>query len=105
MRFWQAFPEFPKDRIVDASSPAVIAAYEERIAKLEKDKLVCRERMQKYGQTAAHVRQDVRTRHDFPLKPVQNMGFRHAGPATHRPQTGLRGGNRPVTPLLYFRER
>lgn len=38
------------DRIVDASTPSVIARYEERIAKLEKEKLLLKEKMNQDGE-------------------------------------------------------
>ncbi len=37
------------DRIVDAESPTVIAAYEKRIEKLEREKLVLKEKLQNSG--------------------------------------------------------
>ena len=46
------------DRIVEATNPRVIAAYEERIASLERDKLVMAERLQSSGK---------------PLRPFEEM--------------------------------
>ncbi len=46
------------DRIVDASSPSVINAYEKRIAKLEREKLIAAERSQPHGK---------------PLRPFEEM--------------------------------
>ncbi len=37
------------DRVVEASSPAVISAYEQRIAKLEEEKIIMQERMENMG--------------------------------------------------------
>ena len=50
------------DRVVDSTSPAVISAYEERITKLEKEKLVCQEKIQNTGK---------------PLHPFEKM-FEHS---------------------------
>ena len=50
------------DRIVEATNPRVISAYEKRLAKLERDKLVAHERLENCGQ---------------PKKPFEEM-FEHA---------------------------
>ncbi len=53
------------ERIVDADVPSVIAAYEKRVARLEEDKLVLKERLAKGGRPASTFDQTVRTALEF----------------------------------------
>lgn len=57
------------ERIVDAKVPTVIAAYEERIAKLEDEKIVIRERAAKVSRPASNFDDVVRTAVAFLANP------------------------------------
>ena len=57
------------ERILDASVPSVIAAYEERVRKLEEDKIVIKERMANCGQPASTFDETLRTSLDFLANP------------------------------------
>jgi site-specific DNA recombinase len=57
------------ERIVDASTPSVIAAYEERIGKLEAEKHLIRERIAKAGRPASRFDDALRTALDFLANP------------------------------------
>lgn len=49
------------ERILDVSVPAVISAYEDRVRKLEEDKLLIKEKMANAGQPKAGFEQSLRT--------------------------------------------
>lgn len=53
------------ERILDTSVPSVITAYEERIRKLEEDKLLIKERMANAGRPAGDFNKALRTALDF----------------------------------------
>ena len=57
------------DRVVDASVPSVIAAYEDKIRKLEEDKLLVREKMSSAGEPASTYEDTLRTALDFLANP------------------------------------
>ena len=57
------------DRIVDAESPTVIAAYEKRIQKLERDKLVMTEKIATIGKPVREFEETFRTAMDFLASP------------------------------------
>ncbi len=57
------------ERILDVSTPSVIAAYEERIRKLEADKLLIKEKMASAGRPASTFADTLRTALDFLANP------------------------------------
>ncbi len=57
------------ERILDASVPSVIAAYEDRVRKLEEDKLVIKERMAGVARPASNFEDTLRTALDFIASP------------------------------------
>ncbi|MEX6633429.1 recombinase family protein [Hyphococcus lacteus] len=59
------------DRIVEAASPSVIAAYEKRIQKLEADKLILTERIALSGKPRNTFEDSFRTAFDFLKSPVK----------------------------------
>jgi site-specific DNA recombinase len=67
------------DRITQTSVPAVISRYEERINKLEGEKLLASERLATCGQRASHLRRVTWNLAPVPRKPLQIVGFRASG--------------------------
>ena len=57
------------ERVLDASVPSVIAAYEDRISKLEQEKLVIKKRMANAGRPASSFDDAVRTALEFISSP------------------------------------
>ena len=57
------------ERILDVSEPRVLAAFEERVRKLEDEKAVIRERMEKGSRPASSYEETVRTALDFLANP------------------------------------
>ena len=57
------------DRIVEASNPSVVGAYEKRIAKLERDKLVMTEKLENAGATHGGFREMFELSMDFIANP------------------------------------
>jgi site-specific DNA recombinase len=57
------------ERILDASVPSVIGAYEDRVRKLEEDKLVIKERMANVARPASSFEDTLRTALDFISSP------------------------------------
>ncbi len=57
------------ERILDASVPSVIGAYEERVRKLEADKLLIREKMATAGRPASSFEDTLRTALEFLSNP------------------------------------
>ncbi|WP_371347239.1 hypothetical protein [Ancylobacter sp. IITR112] len=57
------------DRVVDASVPSVIAAYEDRIRALEEEKIVLREKASKLGRPASSFDDTLRTALEFLSNP------------------------------------
>jgi hypothetical protein len=57
------------ERILDASVPSVIAAYENRVRKLEEEKIVLRERIAKSSRPASNFDNTLRTALDFLASP------------------------------------
>ncbi|APH70799.1 hypothetical protein [Aquibium oceanicum] len=62
------------ERILDASVPSVIAAYEERGRRLESEKMVLKERMTKEARPASSFENALRTAIDF-LSSPWNLWF------------------------------
>lgn len=58
------------DRIVEASVPSVISAYEERVRKLEDEKLLVKERMANLARPASSFEDTLRTALDFLANPL-----------------------------------
>ena len=84
------------DRIVEATSPRVVAAYEKRIDGLEQQKLLLQEKLQSGSRpqrtfAATDLRRVVRTRYGVHVKSLENMDFWRFGGATHGPETGVFG--------------
>jgi site-specific DNA recombinase len=57
------------ERIVESSIPSVIGAYEERVRKLEEEKLLIKERIINAGRPALHHDEILRTALDFVASP------------------------------------
>ena len=53
------------ERILDASVPSVVAAYEDRVRKLEEEKPLLREKMASAGRSASSFDATLRTALDF----------------------------------------
>lgn len=62
------------DRIVDSTVPAVIAAYEEKVGKLEEEKLLLRERMASASKPVSSFDDTLRTALDFLASPWNLWG-------------------------------
>ena len=80
-------------RIMEAESKAVISAYEKKIAKLEREKLVAAEKLENSGESRYNLRGIVRTLAQIPLKSLENMAFRPIGAAKNSAQIGVFGAN------------
>jgi hypothetical protein len=61
------------DRIVDAGSPSVIAAYERRIGEFESSKLLLKEKMARIGPAENGLRRNFSKRFGVPRKPLESM--------------------------------
>ena len=59
------------DRIIEAGSPAVISAYENRIQKLEQDKAVLKEKIAACGKPVQSFEKSFRTAMDFLASPCE----------------------------------
>ncbi|WP_127598253.1 recombinase family protein [Nitratireductor alexandrii] len=59
------------ERVVDADSPALITAYEDRIRKLERRKLWIKEKITEYGQPAKGFKETYRTAMEFLANPCK----------------------------------
>ena len=77
------------DRIVEASLPSVVSAYEKRLAKLETEKTGGTRKIGKRHPAQAWLRRIVRTRLPISRKPLGTQGIRPPDPAQNSPQTGL----------------
>ena len=62
------------DRVVEASVPSVIAAYEDRVRKLEEEKLLIKERMANLRRPASSLDDTLRTALDFIANPLNLWG-------------------------------
>lgn len=62
------------DRIVESTVPAVIAAYEEKVGKLEEEKLLLRERMASASKPVSSFDETLRTALDFLASPWNLWG-------------------------------
>lgn len=78
------------DRIVEASSQAVIARYEQRVAELERERLVLAEKLEAKAAPRKRCR-SVRTRLVGYRKPLFCMEKWHLGQTPRPAKSGLRG--------------
>lgn len=77
-------------RIVETTVPSVVAAYEERISKLEVEKAAIRERMEEIGRPKSTFDNTLRTALEFLSTPLETMGFRASEGPQNRAETDVR---------------
>ena len=76
-------------RIMGASNINVIAAYEDKLQTLQREKALIEEKASKTSHAHRLLRRKTRTRPPVPRKPLENLGNRQHPPAQNSPQTHL----------------